>query len=369
MPLRVMQTSQAAVPRPLAIAAAFAWRILVVGAAVFVLGLVVARLRLVVVPIFVALLATTFLMPPAAWLKRRGWPDGLAALAVVASAAVILAGIVALLAPRAAADLDALDVSVRGGVETVEEWLVDGPLDLSQARVNELVERVEGEIRANASQIVGGALAGATIAIEVVAGLLLALVLTFFFLKDGPRLWQWIVWLFAPSVRSDVDEVGKRAWATLGAFLRGTAVVAAIDAVFIGLALIIIGVPLVIPLALLTFVGGFIPIVGAFVAGFAAIMVALVSSGVVNALVILAAVVLVQQLEGNVLQPFVVGRTVRIHPVVVVVSVTTGGVLWGVIGAFVAVPTMAATWAALDYLRSRPALAAARDVQGSLTES
>ncbi|MGH3114418.1 MAG: AI-2E family transporter, partial [Gaiellaceae bacterium] len=157
----------------------------------------------------------------------------------------------------------------------------------------DLVERVEEQIRANAGMIAGGFLSGAVIALELVAGALLTVVILFFFLKDGERIWSWVVGLFPPSRRSDVAEVGTRAWETLGGFLRGTAVVATFNAFFIGLALFIIGVPLVVPLALLTFFGSFIPLAGAFVAGFAAVMVALVSEGFVSALIVLGVILVV----------------------------------------------------------------------------
>jgi predicted PurR-regulated permease PerM len=339
------------VPRSLRIAAGVAWRILVLVAFLVVLGLAVSRLRLVVLPLFLAVLAATVLMPPAGWL-RRWLPAGVAALVVLAGALVVVGGAAFAIAPTVSSEIEELDVSVSGGVDRVQEWLVEGPLDLSATRVDDLFDRAERELRSNAGTIASGALAGAVVALELLVGLLLALVLLFFLLKDGARIWSFLVSLFPPANQGDVDAMGRRAWRTLGGFLRGTAVVALVDAVFIGLAIWLTGVPLVVPLALLTFLGGFIPIIGAFAAGFAAVMVALVSEGFTAALIVFGAVLLVQQLEGNVLQPVLVGRTVQLHPVAVLLAVTTGGVLWGVFGALVAVPLTAACWSAIDYLRS-----------------
>jgi predicted PurR-regulated permease PerM len=325
--------------------------VLILAAVVFLLGLAVARLRLVVLPLFGALLAATFLAPPVSWLRNRSVPAGLASLTAIVGAIAVVGGISAALAPSVAGELEELDVSVTGGVDEVEEWLIEGPLSLSRRNVNELFDRAEQELRDSSDVIASGALSGAAIALEVIAAALLGLVILFFLLKDGPRIWAFLVDLFPVRIRQDVQGMGERAWTTLGGFLRGTAIVAAIDAFFIGLTLALVGVPFVIPLAVITFFGGFVPIVGAFVAGFASAMVALVSNGLTAALIVVGATLAVQQIEGNLLQPVIVGRRVELHPIVVLLAVTTGGVLWGVLGAFVAVPVSSAAWAALSYLR------------------
>ena len=341
------------VPGSLRTAAAIAWRILVLAAAVFVLGLAVARLRLVVMPLFGALLAATFLVPPVAWLRRRGVRPGLASLVTILAAVIVVGGLSAALAPSVAGEIEELDVSVTGGVDEVEEWLIEGPLGLSKPRVTDHFDEAELELRESAGVIASGALSGAVIAVEVIAATLLGLVILFFLLKDGARIWAFLIGLFPVRIRDDVSEMGERAWTTLGGFLRGTAIVAAIDAFFIGLALALVGVPLVVPLAVLTFFGGFVPIVGAFVAGFACAMVALVSNGLTAALIVVGATLAVQQIEGNLLQPIIVGPRVELHPIAVILAVTTGGVLWGVLGAFVAVPVASAAWAAISYLREK----------------
>ena len=347
-----------AIPPGLRLASELSWRFLVVATAIVVLALLLARLRLVVLPLFVALLLATVLWPVVDALRRRRWPRALAALAVLAAGVAVVAGVAAAIVPPVAGEVDDLDAGVRGGAERLEEWLVEGPLGLSEGQVGDVVERGERQLRENASAIAGGAVSGAVVFLEVAAGAVLTVVLLFFLLKDGDRIWRWVRRLFPVEARDEVDEVGARVWRVLGGFVRGTALVALADAVGIGLALWAIGVPLVLPLALLTFVGGFIPLVGATVAGFAAVMVALVSNGFAAALLVVGAVVAVQQLEGHVLQPFVVGRNVALHPVAVLLAVAAGGILWGILGAFVAVPITAGVAAAAV------ALAGDRDATG-----
>jgi len=343
-----------AVPRSLRVAAALSWRVLVVAAAVALLALVLARMRLVVLPVFAALVLATVLVPVADRLQRRGLPRSLATLAALLGAALLLVGVAAALAPAAIGELDDVDLSVQGGLEEVEDWLRDGPLGLSETRVDELVDRAQEELRTRSGTIAGGALGGAVVAVEVIAGALLTLVLLFFFVRDGERIWRWVVGLAPERHRRDVQEIGVRAWATLTGYLRGTAIVAFFDAALIGLALFLLGVPFALPLAVLTFFGAFIPLAGAAVAGFAAAMVALVSEGFFTALIVVGVVIVVQQVEGDVVQPLVVGKTLELHPVAILLAVTAGAVIWGVIGAFVAVPLVAVVARSASYLRSRP---------------
>jgi putative heme transporter len=190
------------------------------------------------------------------------------------------------------------------------------------------------------------------LALELLVGTLLALFLLFFFLKDGDRIWAWLVGLFPRRARADVDAIGHRNWAVLGGYLRGVAIVALVDAVLIGAALAALGIPFVLPLALLTFLGGFFPIIGANLAGFAAVMVALVSDGLLAALIVAAVVLVVQQLEGHLLQPLIVGRSVKLHPIAILLALTAGGVLWGIPGAFCAVPLTAVAASTFSYLRT-----------------
>jgi predicted PurR-regulated permease PerM len=194
---------------------------------------------------------------------------------------------------------------------------------------------------------------GAVLVTQWLAGIVLIVMLTFFFVKDGARIWDWIVELFHEDRQPVVRDVGDRAWAALAGYVQGVFLVATLDAVFIGIALVLVGVPLALPLIVLTFVAAFFPIVGAFSAGAAAVLVALVANGLVGALIVLAAIVLVQQLEGNVFYPVVVGRRLRLHPVAILLALTAGGVLAGIAGAFLAIPVASVTSAVLAYMRER----------------
>jgi predicted PurR-regulated permease PerM len=323
----------------------------VIAAAVALVAIVLAKLRLVVLPLAVTLLLASVLVRPVGRLRRRGVPAAAAATAVLLGALAAVAGAVALVAVPVWNELDTLDLSVRGGVERVGDWLVEGPLHLAEADVDRIVDRSFDQLRTHGDSIADGVVSGGLIALELVAGAVLALVLLFFVLKDGDRIWAATLGLFPEHRRGDVQAVGSRTWAALGAYLGGVATVALVDAVFIGLGLALIGVPLVLPLAVLTFLGGFVPIVGATTAGFAAAMVALVSDGLVGALLVVAVVVAVQQLEGHLLQPLIVGRRVHLHPAAVILAVAIGGIVWGIPGAFLGVPVTVVAATTIGHLR------------------
>lgn len=341
-----------AVPHQLRLAAAIGWRVIVVVVAVALLALALAQVRLVVLPVVFALFIAAALAHPVRGLRRLHFPPAAAAAVALVGSIVVVGGLVTLLAPHVAGEFGDVRDNVREGAVQVTDWLLEGPLDLSRSDLERYREQALDELEERSGDIAGGVIGGAYLAVEIVAGILLTLILAFFFLKDGSRMWPWVVGLFPPLARTRVDDVGQIAWATLGGYLRGVTIVAFFDAVFIAIALWLIGVPLVLPLALLTFVGGFFPIVGAFTAGAAAALVALVSNGFVDALLVVAAVVAVQQIEGNVLQPVVVSRAVKIHAVAVLLAVTAGAVVWGVVGAFLAVPIVAVVSRAASHLRS-----------------
>jgi len=343
-----------AVPNWLAVATAYSWRLLIVGAAILALAVVVARLYLVFLPLFAALLLATILSPAVDALARRGLHRGLAAAVSMAAGLGLLAGLAALIGPPFVRELDALSAEVTDAIDRAEEWLVDGPLDLSQQQLGDAVDRAAEQLRDNVGALTQTALSGAIVVVEIATGAALAIVLLFFLLKDGGRIWEWVLGLFGDR-RDDADAVGRRAWAALGGYVRGATIVAAFDATLIGLALLVIGVPLVLPLAVITFFAAYVPIVGATVSGLLAVVVALVTLGFVEALLVLAAIVAVQQLEGNVLQPVVMGHTVRLHPIATLLAVTAGALLYGVIGAFVAVPLTAVASSTLAYARERDA--------------
>lgn len=348
------RASDVRIPRSLALAAAVSWRLLVVGAAIYAAVTLLARLQVIIVPAAVAVLLACALWPGARRLRERGVPPALAALAMLVALLGTISLVAATIAPRAVDEIGELDVNVSEGLDVVQSWLTDGPLYLSETRVDSFFGELESQLRSASGTIASGALGGAMIALEIVVGVVLATVLLFFFLKDGDRMWYWMRG-FLPEVRQarwhaialDVRDV-------LARFIRGTTIVALVDAVGIGLGLYLLDVPLVIPLAVLTFIGGYVPIVGATVVGFLAVMVGLVSNGFLTSLAVLAVVVGVQQLESNLLQPVVVGRYVKLHPAVVLLAVGAGAVLYGVAGALLAVPLTAALATVLGRIRAQP---------------
>ncbi|MGH2808273.1 MAG: AI-2E family transporter [Actinomycetota bacterium] len=343
------------VPRWLAQAAAISWRVIVIVTAISLVVIALVRLRLLFLPIFVALLASTLLVPLANRLKAKRWPAALASFAVLAAAIVVVSGVVALLAPQVADELDEVGQSLKAGTERVIAWLTEGPLGLEAAQIDNFVDTAAERLRANSSQITSGVVAGAVVIGEAIAGLLLTLVLLFFFIKDGDKIATWALSLVAPSRRALVRKMGARGWEALTGYVRGTAIIALVDAILIGIGLFIVGVPLVVPLMVLTFLGAFFPLVGAVLAGAVAALVALVTTGPLDALIVVAIVTVIQQVEGDVLQPVVMGRSVNLHPLAVLLSLTAGAILGGIPGAFVAVPVTAVIAAAIGVARGHGA--------------
>jgi putative heme transporter len=344
---------QVTVPRTLAVATAWSWRLLVIGAAVVVVGYVASELRLVILPVFLALFFTALLRPISERLRAQGAPPFMAALLSVILMLTVVAGILAWIVPRFAAEFEDLADDLVSGVEDAGDWLVEGPPGVPREQLEGWVDEAVDQIRGSTEEIAAGVLAGAQFAIEVLIVLAIALVVTFFFLKDGDKIWDWIVGLFARSHRSDVREMGSRSWATLAGYLRGMTIVALADSIFIGVALVILDVPGALALAVLIFFGAYIPIAGAVVTGALAVLVALIAEGLITALLVLVAVVIVQQAESNLLHPFVVGRAVRVHPVAILLGVTAGAVIGGIIGALVAVPVVAVAARIGGYIREQ----------------
>ena len=337
---------------PLRVLSDYSWRLLVVLAAGYVFIYLVVKLRLLILPVIAALFITAVLNPLVERLRDRGWKPVLATWVVLLGAIIVFAGLAVAVAYPTSREMDELGSSVREGSQQVLEWLGEGPLDLSQEEIDGYIEDASKTLRENQNSIVSGVVSGARLVAEAIAGLLLTLVLTFFFLKDGPIIAGWLERLVPRTNRDHAREIGRRSWATIGAYLRGTAVVAFVDAVLIGLLLMILGVPLVVPLALLTFIGGFFPLIGATLAGVVAALVALVTEGAFDALIVGAGILVIQQVEGDVLQPVIMGRAVRLHPVAILLALTAGAIIAGVIGAFLAVPIAAMASSAGNYLRS-----------------
>ncbi|WP_089334588.1 AI-2E family transporter [Blastococcus mobilis] len=324
--------------RNLAIASA---QFLLIVAALVVLFYVLGRLWSILLPIVLALLIATVLWPLTRFLRSHRWPPALAAATVLIGFLAAFVGIIAAIAPQVADQVTELADAATAALQDVQEWLQGPPLNLGEDQIGDAVDSVINSIQGNAQNIAGYALTGASAVGSGLINLVLALVLVFFFLKDGPR---WVPWLAAqtgPRAGRHVAALCYQTWTTLSEFIRQQALVGFIDAFFIGLGLWILDVPLVLPLAVLTFFGAFIPIIGAFVAGAFAVLIALVSNGLTTALIVLLIVLVVQQIEGNVLQPVIQGRGFNLHAAVVILAVTAGSSLAGIIGAFLSVPVAA----------------------------
>lgn len=331
--------------------AGYSWRILVILALGWVVLWLLVRLRIVVMPVIVALFLTSVLSPVALWLKKHGWHPLLATWAAMIAMFAVVVGLVMLIAPSVGDELGQVGKRVEEGFQQVLDYLARSPLDISEQDVDRYVQQATDALSANRDKITSGVLTGAMKAVELVTQFFLTLVLTFFFVKDGPELFGWIERQFPRRNRRHVRAAGERAWAVMAAYLRGIGITGLVDAILIGVVLLVLGVPLVLPLALLTFFGAFFPLVGAVAAGTIATLVALVTTGAGDALVVAGATLVIQQVEGDVLQPIVMGRTVNLHPVVILLALTAGGILAGIVGAFLAVPVAAISAALGNYMK------------------
>ena len=321
-----------------------------VAAVSWVIAGLLQRLALISFALAAALLLSALLRPAARRLERVGAPAGLAALICVLGLMSVLAGIGSLLWVRTSSRLDDLGPAVTDGIDRVRSWLVRGPLGLDPGRVDDLRDRLVAQV----TGAVPGPVAGAQTAVSVLGGLLLVLFLVFFLVKDGEGMWRWLVERTPERQRARLDGAGQRAWTVVSRYVLGVVTVAALDAVIIGAGLLIVGVPLWLSLTLLTFLGAFVPYLGAVLSGAVAVLVTLVTGGARDAVIILVVVLLVQQVEGNVLQPLVMRRAVHLHPVVTLLAVLSGTLLVGIPGAVLAVPMTAAAHQVYEHLRSQP---------------
>ncbi|MGY1945411.1 AI-2E family transporter [Nocardia asiatica] len=324
--------------------------IVAIAAGAWVLGFLIARLWVVILPVALAIVIATVLWPPVRWLTARGLPPAAAASIGVIGLIGVLAGVIALIVPSVVDQAPELADKSSAGVEQVRDWLQGPPLRIRDEQLDSAVDAIVSRLQSSSEQIASGVFTGVTTATSVLITLFLVLVLVFFFIKDGPRFLPWVHGIAGSRSGKHLEEVLGRIWTVLGGFIRTQALVSLIDAVLIGAGLVILGVPLALVLAVVTFLGGFVPMVGAFVAGALAVLVALVGNGFVTALIVLGIVVAVQQLEGNVLQPVLQSRTMQLHAVIVLLAVTAGGSLYGIVGAFLAVPVVAIVAVVLRYI-------------------
>jgi predicted PurR-regulated permease PerM len=329
------------VPRGLRVAGAWAWRILLLVAAGVAVIWVMARLQLVVVPLLIAILLSALLSPLVGLLRRVGVPKSLATGIVLVAGLAAVVGVLTLVISQFVDGAPRMSARAGEGVRQIQEWLKAGPLNLSESELESLLNSIENWFASNRGTLTTGALSTATTIGHVLTGIFLVLFATFFFLRDGRRISRFMIGLLPGGARSPIAGAADMSWTTLVSYVRATVLVAFIDAVGIGLALVILDVPFPFPLAALVFLGAFVPIVGATVSGAVAVLVALVDRGWLVALIVLAAVIGVQQLEGHVLQPLIMGRAVAIHPLAVIVAIAAGIVLAGIVGALIAVPIVA----------------------------
>jgi len=341
-------------PRGVRVAGAWAWRLILFAAAAYLLLRLMGVLRVVVIPVVVALLLAALLEPAAAALRRRGVNKSLAAGVVLVAGLVLVFGGLGLIIQTFISQFDDLSRQVTEGIARIETWLAQGPLHISQAQLTSGMERLQQQLADNQGALTAGALSTATTLGEVVAGFFLVLFTLFFFLRDGGQIWRFLCRLLPRPAQVPVARAGHYSWFTLVSYVRATVLVAFVDAVGIGIGLAVLRVPLALPLAALVFLGAFIPVIGATLTGAVAVLVALVTNGPVSALLVLGVVIAVQQLEGHVLQPLIMGRAVSLHPLAVILAIATGVVVTGIVGGLVAVPMLAVANTAVRYLAEHP---------------
>ncbi len=344
---------RAAVPRILEVGSAWGWRFLVVVAAVLTTGWLLVQLRVVLIPVFVALILAA-LLQPVVDLLDRSMPRLLAVWLVLLTVVAGLTLLVYLLQAPVRDAIDELSSSWGSARDEIEEWMRTGPLGLDQSQVDSLVDRANTAQRQFRNGLFSSSAGSARMAAEVVGGFFLTIVLTFFFTKDGAMMWRWGVDRIHPTRRTVLDRGGTAAFGALQGWIRGVAITGAVDGLLIGLALFVLGVEAALPLAVITFFAAFFPIVGATLAGALAAAVALATQGPQTAVIVAIVVLVVQQVEGDILLPIVMYRQVSLHPVVVLVALAVGGAIGGVLGAIVSVPLTAAVTAAVAAVRHDP---------------
>lgn len=330
------------VPWSVRLFAAWSWRVIVILALVAVLTLLLVQLKNVVIPVLIAVVLTVLLHPVSGLMMRRlRFPPMLASLTTVVLALALIVTLLSVASRSILAGFSDLASKAEAGFQSLLDWLAAGPLGIDQGQIDSWLDQLTGALQDNSGMLASGALSITTSIGNIAAGTAIVVFLTIFFLKDGRRLWIWCVRLLPKIWQRPIHEASIRGWVTLRGYTKSTILVALIDAVGIGVGAAILGVPLALPLALLVFLGAFIPIVGAFLTGSIAVLVALVDKGVVTALLMFAVVILVQQIEGNVLQPWIMSNNVALHPVAVVLGVAGGTYVAGITGAVFAVPIMA----------------------------
>ncbi|WP_187975420.1 AI-2E family transporter [Corynebacterium poyangense] len=331
-------------------------RLLIIGVFVFASWFVLSQTWKGILPLILALLVCTVLAPPTNWMRNKGVPGALAAAITILSTFASAGVLFWLVFPQVARESQTLYFQAFEGVQRLQLWLQSPPFNLDTDDLGEAVNQAVSWLQRQSFNIANGIFTGLSTMTSIVVTLFVVLVLTFFFLKDGHRFLPWVRRATGRKIGWHLTEVLTRAWSTLGGFIRAQAAVSFVDAIFIGLGLSLIGVPLALPLAVLTFAAGFIPYIGAISAGALSVVIALISLGLTKALITLGLILLIQQLEGNVLSPILQSRAMDLHPVIVLISVTVGGALFGIVGAFLAVPAAAMIAVGFRFLQDMAAI-------------
>ena len=340
------------VPRSLRVSAAVAWRLLVVAAGLVAVGTVVAYLAQVVVPVAIALLLSALLSPAVRTLHERGLPRALATGLVLVGGVGLLGGVLTFVVVTFVRGVPQLSGQITDSVNSIVGWLTTGPLHLSEQQLRSFSDGLLATLDANQAALTASALDTATAIGQIGTEILLVLFTLVFFLHGGAGIWQFLLGAVPSKARNRIDVAGRRGLAALVAYVRATAVVAVVDAVCIGIGLALTSVPLAVPLAALVFLGAFVPIIGSLVAGSAAVLIALVAQGPIQALIVLGIIIAVMQLEAHVLQPWLLGRAVKLHPLAVVLAIAVGLLTGGIAGALLAVPLLAVLNSGVRSLRS-----------------
>lgn len=353
------------VPVGLRAAAGWTWRMVVVGVGIYLVLRLLDIFQVLVVPVLVALLLVALLRPLAEQLTARpagggrparvGLPASAAALITILVALAVVAGLIALIGQQVATGFGDLRDQTIGGWQELQRQLAASPLHLTSTQLTRWSDQMIATLRGSGDQLVTGALRVGSTAADIGTGFFIVLFSTYFFLSGGDRIWAWIVRLFPRTARRRVDGAGVHAWTTLTAYVRATVIVALVDGTGVGIVAALLDVPLAVPLGVLVFLGAFVPVVGAFVSGIVAVLVALVAQGPFVALLMLGGVIAVQQIEAHVLQPFLMGRAVRVHPLAVILSIGAGVLLAGIVGGLFAVPLAAVVNVVAQYLSEESA--------------
>src|SRR5690606_6675622 len=309
-----------------------------VGAAIYFGWQLLRHVSVVVLSAIIGLFPAALLWGPVQALKRRGWRPLLATWTVLLAALLLAVGVGFIVVPQLTAGVEPLAADLSAAYDSLLVWLSEGPLGISEAEVQRYSDMLIEQLQSSAAALGTGLLSGAVAVIEILTGVILALIVAFFVLKDGDRIRTRILERLSPTKATKVAKGTRAAWKTLNNYIKGLAITGVVDATAIAIGLLIVGVPLVLPLSMLVFFGAFFPLIGAFLSGLVAVAVAFVNGGVVDGLIVLAIVVGVQQLEGDVVMPLVFGRAMQLHPLVVLLAIAAGGVAFGIVGAFLAVP-------------------------------